>query len=306
MSQMQYWYSISNISSSLQDKLAKAGLKPLSSANPGIETQNVLLIYSAPNQVLEQKRLEESTATKCDEIHVHYEELSLLSLKYKNISSSWRLNLLDSTSIRRLCNGENPQLDKSTNFPSLKPLTSLLTLAIAKKEPRIIDIYLDLELKSCLFGLEADSNYIQRLSQGSSIDLVLIDWWEVNLDREASFEEVRNSLNQLAQIQNDYESLIEDNERLKDLLRKQKSKNTLLLEEVKKLGESSTNQPLSNKLKKEKHNLKRDNDEGASQESGSDMCQSNRQLEIRSSNDKGQFHAMFLQRLLKLVSRKAQ
>ena len=303
---MQYWYSISNISASLQDKLAKAGLKPLSSAIPGIETQNVLLIYSAPNQVLEQKRLEESTATKCDEIHVHYEELSLLSLKYKNISSSWRLNLLDSTSIRRLCNGENPQLDKSTNFPSLKPLTSLLTLAIAKKEPRIIDIYLDLELKSCLFGLEADSNYIQRLSQGSSIDQVLIDWWEVNLDREASFEEVRNSLNQLAQIQNDYESLIEDNERLKDLLRKQKSKNTLLLEEVKKLGESSTNQPLSNKLKKEKHNLKRDNDEGASQESGSDMYQSNRQLEIRSSNDKGQFHAMFLQRLLKLVSRKAQ
>ena len=303
---MQYWYSISNISASLQDKLAKAGLKPLSSANPDIEPQNILLIYSAPNQVLEQKRLEESTATKCDEIHVHYEELSLLSLKYKNISSSWRLNLLDSTSIRRLCNGENPQLDKSTNFPSLKPLTSLLTLAIAKKEPRIIDIYLDLELKSCLFGLEADSNYIQRLSQGSSIDQVLIDWWEVNLDREASFEEVRNSLNQLAQIQNDYESLIEDNERLKDLLRKQKSKNTLLLEEVKKLGESSTNQPLSNKLKKEKHNLKRDNDEGASQESGSDMYQSNRQLEIRSSNDKGQFHAMFLQRLLKLVSRKAQ
>ena len=303
---MQYWYSISNISSSLQDKLAKAGLKPLSSTHPDIEPQNVLLIYSAPNQVLEQKRLEESTAIKCDEIHVHYEELSRLSVKYKNISSSWRLNLLDSTSIRRLRNGENPQLDKSTNFPSLKPLTSLLTLAIAKKEPRIIDIYLDLELKSCLFGLEADSNYIQRLSQGSLIDRVLMDWWEVNLDREASFEEVRNSLNQLAQIQNDYESLIEDNERLKDLLRKQKSKNTLLLEEVKKLGESSTNQPLSNKLKKEKHNLKRDNDEGASQESGSGMCQSNRQLEIKNSNRKGQFHEMVLQQLLKLVSRKAQ
>ncbi len=121
----------------------------MASANPDIEPQNVLLIYSAPNQVLEQKRLEESTATKCDEIHVHYEELSLLSLKYKNISSSWRLDLLDITSIRRLCNGEDPQLDKSNNFPSLKPLSSLLTLAIAKKEPRIIDIYLNLELKSC-------------------------------------------------------------------------------------------------------------------------------------------------------------
>ena len=303
---MQYWYSISNISASLQDKLAKAGLKPLSSANPDIEPQNVLLIYSAPNQVLEQKRLEESTATKCDEIHVHYEELSLLSLKYKNISSSWRLDLLDITSIRRLCNGEDPQLDKSNNFPSLKPLSSLLTLAIAKKEPRIIDIYLNLELKSCLFGLEADSNYIQRLIQSSLTDLVLMDWWEVNLDREASFEEVRNSVNQLAQIQNDYESLMKDNEQLKNLLRKQKSKNALLLDEIKELRKSSTNQSLSNKLDIEEHNLGWDNDERTSQESGIDVRQSSRQLETKNSDKKRQFYIMVLQKLLRLVSRKAQ
>ena len=192
---MQYWYSTTNILSSLKDKLAKAGLKPLTSVNSDNEPQNVLLIYSAPNQVLEQKRLEESTATTCNEIRAYYEELSLLSAKYKNISSSWRLNSLDSTSILRLCNGENPQLDKSINFPSPKPLSSLLSLEIAKKEPRIIDIYLDLELKSYLFGHEADSNYLQRLSQGSLTDLALMDWWEVNLDREASFEEVENSLN---------------------------------------------------------------------------------------------------------------
>ena len=303
---MQYWYSTPNISASLQNKLVKAGLKPLSSANPNIESQNVLLIYSTPNQVLEQKRLEESTATRCDEIHEYYEMLSLLSSKYKNISSSWRLDLLDSTSIKRLCNGENPQLDKSINFPSLKPLTSLLTLAIAKKEPRIIDIYLDLELKSCLFGLEADSNYIQRLSQSSLIDLVLMDWWEVNLDREASFEEVRNSLNQLAQIQNDYECLIKDNERLKNLLRKQKSKNALLLKNIKELKESSTNQSLPINLNIEEHNQRRDNDEGASQKLGINMRQSNKQLEIKSSTKKGQFHAIVLQRLLKLVIRKAQ
>ena len=85
---MQYWYSTTNILSSLKDKLAKAGLKPLTSVNSDNEPQNVLLIYSAPNQVLEQKRLEESTATTCNEIRAYYEELSLLSAKYKNISSS--------------------------------------------------------------------------------------------------------------------------------------------------------------------------------------------------------------------------
>ena len=277
---MQYWYSTTNILSSLRDKLAKAGLKPLTSVNSDNEPQNVLLIYSAPNQVLEQKRLEESTATTCNEIRAYYEELSILSAKYKNISSSWRLNSLDSTSIIRLCNGENPQLDRSISFPSPKPLSSLLSLEIARKEPRIVDIYLDLELKSYLFGLEADSNYLQRLSQGSLIDLALMDWWEVNLDREASFEEVENSLNQLTQIQSNYECLMRENERLQKSLRKQRAKNALLVEENKELKESLSDQPISNKPEIEDHNLRGGHDEVVSQESGTNMSETERQLEV--------------------------
>ena len=302
---MQYWYSTTNILSSLKDKLAKAGLKPLTSVNSDNEPQNVLLIYSAPNQVLEQKRLEESTATTCNEIRAYYEELSLLSAKYKNISSSWRLNSLDSTSILRLCNDENPQLDKSINFPSPKPLSSLLTLEIAKKEPRIIDIYLDLELKSCLFGLEADSNYLQRLSQGSLIDLALMDWWEVNLDREASFEEVKNNLNQLAQIQDNYEYLARENERLQKSLRKQRAKYALLVEENKELKETLSDQPISNKPKMEDHNVRGDHDEVVSKNSGTNMSEEKRQLEVITSDKEGLFPAV-VRRLLKLANKKNQ
>ena len=302
---MQYWYSTTNILSSLQGKLDKVGLKPLTSVNSDNEPQNVLLIYSAPNQVLEQKRLEESTAITCNKIRAYYEELSLLSTKYKNISSSWRLNSLDSTSIRRLCNGEDPQLDKNINFPSPKPLSSLLSLEIARKEPRIIEIYLDLELKSCLFGLEADSKYIQRLRQRSLIDLALMDWWEVNLDREASFEEVRNSLNQLAQIQNNYECLVRENERLQESLRKQRSKYALLLEENKGLKESSSNQSISNKPELKEHKLRGDHNEEVSQVSGTNMSQTNRQLEVMPSDQEGLFPAL-IRRLLKLASKKNQ
>ena len=302
---MQYWYSTTNILSSLRDKLAKAGLKPLTSVNSDNESQNVLLIYSAPNQVLEQKRLEESTATTCNEIRAYYEELSILSAKYKNISSSWRLNSLDSTSIIRLCNGENPQLDRSINFPSPKPLSSLLSLEIARKEPRIVDIYLDLELKSYLFGLEADSNYLQRLSQGSLTDLALMDWWEVNLDREASFEEVENSLNQLTQIQSNYECLMRENERLQKSLRKQRAKNALLVEENKELKESLSDQPISNKPEIEDHNLRGDHDEVVSQESGTNMSETERQLEVITSNKEGLFPAV-VRRLLKLANKKNQ
>ena len=302
---MQYWYSTTNILSSLRDKLAKAGLKPLTSVNSDNEPQNVLLIYSAPNQVLEQKRLEESTATTCNEIRAYYEELSLLSAKYKNISSSWRLNSLDSTSIIRLCNGENPLLDKSINFPSPKSLSSLLSLEIARKEPRIIDIYLDLELKSHLFGLEADSNYLQRLSQGSLIDLALMDWWEVNLDREASFEEVKNNLNQLAQIQDNYEYLVRENERLQKSLRKQRAKYALLVEENKELKETLSDQPISNKPKMEDHNVRGDHDEVVSEDSGTNMSEEKRQLEVITSDKEGLFPAV-VRRLLKLASKKNQ
>ncbi|QNI91049.1 hypothetical protein SynBOUM118_00681 [Synechococcus sp. BOUM118] len=302
---MQYWYPTTNILSSLRDKLAKAGLKPLTSVNSDNEPQNVLLIYSAPNQVLEQKRLEESTATTCNEIRTYYEELSLLSAKYKNISSSWRLNSLDNTSIIRLCNGENPLLDKSINFPSPKSLSSLLSLEIARKEPRIIDIYLDLELKSHLFGLEADSNYLQRLSQGSLIDLALMDWWEVNLDREASFEEVENSLNQLMQMQSNYDCLVRENERLQKSLRKQRAKYALLVEENKELKESLSDQPISNKPEIEDHNLRGDHDEVVSQESATNMSETERQLEVITSDKGGLFPALVRQ-LLKLASKNNQ
>ena len=72
---MQYWYSPTDIHSSLQDKLAKAGLKPLTSVISDNEPQNVLLIYSAPNQVLEQKRIEESTAITSNDICMYYDIL---------------------------------------------------------------------------------------------------------------------------------------------------------------------------------------------------------------------------------------
>ena len=239
---MQYWYSPTNIESSLEDKLERAGIEIISRDRLDENIQNVLLIYFAPNQVLEQKRLEESTATTCEEIYAIYEEKNNLSRRCKHISSSWRLNSLDITSISRLCNGESPQLDGNIALPSVKPLASLLTLEIAKRKPEVIDIYLNLELKSYLFGLQADSNYLQRLNQGSLIDLTLMDWWEVNLEREASFEEVKNNLNQLMQIQNDCERYIMDNQRLQKSVRKQRAKIELLSKENMELKKLTSHQ----------------------------------------------------------------
>ena len=153
--------------------------------------------------------------------------------------------------------------------------------------------------------MEADSNYLQRLSQGSLTDLALMDWWEVNLDREASFEEVENSLNQLTQIQSNYECLMRENERLQKSLRKQRAKNALLVEENKELKESLSDQPISNKPEIEDHNLRGDHDEVVSQESGTNMSETKRQLEVIPSGKEGLFPALVRQ-LLKLANKNNQ
>jgi len=228
---MQYWFSPSSIHSSLEEKLEAAGMKPLSQATVEIDSKEVLLIYSAPDQILEKSRIDESTAISSEDVLTTCKEMEIWSKKCKKTSSSWRLNLLDNTLISRLCNGEDPRLDKGIDFPRVMPLAGLLTLEIIKQKSKIIDIYLDLELGSCLFGLEADTGYLERLKNNSSTDLVLMDWWETNLDREASYEELTNSLNQLEQIQADYECLMEENERLKNSLKIQKSREELLLKD---------------------------------------------------------------------------
>lgn len=232
---MKYWISPSGIDLKLEEKLKAAGLKPFSQANNDIDAQEILLIYSAPDQVLNKRRVEDNTAVSVNDMLILYEKTLSLSDRYRKSSSGWRLNLLDITSICRFCNNETPQLDNITKFPSIQPLAGLLTQQIIKREPKIIDIYLDLELRSCLFGLEADSRYLHRLNDGSLTDLVLMDWWEANIDREAFYEEVMNNLAQLTQIQNDYDSLVVEIDELRQSRIKQRTTSTLRLKENKDL-----------------------------------------------------------------------
>ena len=151
---MQYWFSSSNIHSTLQIKLETAGLEFLPENHVDIDPQKVLLIYSAPDQILEKWRLEQSTAITSEQLNSHYNEVLILSQKYGMIASDWRLKLLDTTSINRLCNDEYPQLEKSARLPRIMPLPGLLSLEIIKKMPGILEAYLDLELN--IDGLEPD------------------------------------------------------------------------------------------------------------------------------------------------------
>ena len=213
---MQYWCSANAIDATLQNKLKSAGLLPINGKKiRDLNANEVLFIYSPPHKVLEKLYACESTAIKSVDISRMYSEAEELAKMCRNCACDWRLNALDSTSINRLHNNEKPRVDTSLYTSTIKPLTGLVTWRLLTEEPKILDIYLNLELNSILFGLEPDSNYIQRLEKVSSIDMILSDWSEIrNLDREASLEEVSTNLTRILQIQEEYDQLFIQNKQL--------------------------------------------------------------------------------------------
>ena len=135
--------------------------------------------------------------------------------------ASWRLEQLDTTSIIKILHHEQPNLSFDTPYPHIKPLTSLITLKLIRDYPGILNYYQNLELHSNLLGLKPDSQYRNRLNSAANNDLILMDWWEVNLDRESTHEEVQNTLLRMHQIQEDYDQLVNQQESVRQLLSEQ-------------------------------------------------------------------------------------
>ena len=108
-------------------------------------------------------------------------------------------------------------------------MTGLITLKIINEDASVLETYLDLELNSILLGQDPDSNYLSRLKASTTSDQLLLDWWESNLTREASFEEAQTNLYRVEQIQRDYDQLVDSQEDLRDLVRQSHSLTQQLL-----------------------------------------------------------------------------
>jgi len=219
---MKHWCSATTINSSLQSRLEAAGLSKLDwNKYDSVDKHDLILIYAPPDQILEQWRIESGTAAKTQQIVAVFQSTASRSTEVPCCISSWRLGHLDTTSLVRLSHNEVPNLDKETLFPEINALSGLITLNLLNEHPQILDNYLDLEIKSCLCNLKSDSNYVRRLNQNTITDLVLMNWWMVNEERESSREEAMSNLNRLHQIQEDYDQLVEQQEQLRRLLHQQ-------------------------------------------------------------------------------------
>ena len=233
---MRHWCSAVAPEQSLRDSLDAVGLEALPIENAADHCGNdILLIYSSPDQLLQQWRDNQDTPPSKETIQQIFQTLSQLSVTIEMCAASWRLNQLDRTSLLRLIRKEQPFLDQSTLFPEANPLASLITLNLLQEIPEIFEHYLNLELRSKLFGLEADVDYLNRLRSRSIAELTLTDWWQVNSERECSQEQATANLLRMQQLQKDYEQILLDQDDARKLLKDQnKLSRKLLIKQAKR------------------------------------------------------------------------
>ena len=230
-----HWCSAIEVTPGLQDKLTAAGLKAASVADSEeLDPREILLIYSPPDQLLEQWRTHEDTPVQSSDLRQIFQQLSQLRTQGARCAASWRLNFLDTTSLLRLTQNEQPCLERTTPYPEASPIAGLLALQLIKESPEILDHYLNLELHAELFGLMPDSDYIQRLQSRTLADLLLEDWWQVNAERECSREQADSNLFRMQQIQEDFDRILLEQAGIRSLLQDQNNLSRDLLTHIAK------------------------------------------------------------------------
>ena len=232
---MKHWCSALEVAPGLQEKLTAAGLKAASLADSEeLDPREILLIYSPPDQLLEQWRTHEDTPVQSSDLRQIFQQLSQLRTQGARCAASWRLNFLDTTSLLRLTQNEQPCLERTTPYPEASPIAGLLALQLIKESPEILDHYLNLELHAELFGLMPDSDYIQRLQSRTLADLLLEDWWQVNAERECSREQADSNLFRMQQIQEDFDRILQEQAGIRSLLHNQNNLSRDLLTHIAK------------------------------------------------------------------------
>ena len=227
---MRFWCSATAIEPCLKETLQAVGLEPLDISDVTPQQINpCLLIYTPPHIILQQIKEQHSTAPSGKDLKNLYTQLRNVVPSCEHSIASWRLQQLDTTALIRLLNNNEPRLGNEIEPPTIQPLTGLITLKIINEDASILETYLDLELNSILLGQDPDSNYLSRLKASTTSDQLLLDWWESNLTREASFEEAQTNLYRVEQIQRDYDQLVDSQEDLRDLVRQSHSLTQQLL-----------------------------------------------------------------------------
>jgi hypothetical protein len=214
---MSHWFSPFPLPEKVVAQLEQAGLRHMTEL-PVEQHEPVLLLYDTPDRLLATTDLEGSALLD------GYGSLLAAPATSPRLAM-WRLAALDGEYLDNLLSIDHqPELSADLSAPDPQPLTALVTVAVCRSVPGLLDAYLDLELQALLVGGEPDSAYIRRL-QGRISSEGLLEAWR---SPTALAQQVADLRDQLVQSN----GLLEDNEKaLAEANQKLEHQDTSLKEE---------------------------------------------------------------------------
>ena len=150
-------------------QLERAGVEPVSGL-PVEEGEPVLLLYDPPDLLLASPDLDGPGLLE------GYRKLLAAPANSPRLTL-WRLAGLDAEELGIVVCGDLA-LERSFDFapPEPDPLAALVSVALCRSVPGLLDAYLDLELQALLLGGEPDSGYLRRLQSSYSAEDLLPAW----------------------------------------------------------------------------------------------------------------------------------
>jgi len=166
---------------------------------PVEQQEPVLLLYDTPDRLLATTDLEGSALLD------GYGSLLAAPATSPRLAM-WRLAALDGEHLDNLLSIDHqPKLSADLSAPDPQPLAALVTVAVCRSVPGLLDAYLDLELQALLLGGEPDSAFLRRL-QGIISSEGLLEAWR---SPTALAQQVADLRDQLVQSS----GLLEDNQK---------------------------------------------------------------------------------------------
>jgi len=190
------WFSPFPQPSACLRGLERAGLE-MWPGDPEAVPPGALLLYDAPDAVLSSWREQKASPPQWQNLHQGYQLLLSLATDRPPLAS-WRVAGLNPHVLNSWLSNQASLLPDPGFMPEPDLLAALLIRPLLQAEPKLLDSYLDLELKAELAGGSPDSNYLARLQSQLSPEALLAAWWQPCTEAR---EEAELTLLQLHQVQ---------------------------------------------------------------------------------------------------------
>jgi hypothetical protein len=184
-----FWYCPFLLDPSTESRLLAAGFRPHIGPADSL-AEGSLLVYDAPDRVLELLRSREPVPSTDCQLAERYQRLARMTHSHRLISC-WCLSQLSpqqledcSLNLDKLSSISLSDCSRhiSVERPPVAALTAAVLLSLLSVSSHCIDVYIHLDTLSERFGAEPDVSYLHRVRQAMRGTALLDDWCRPSSD----------------------------------------------------------------------------------------------------------------------------